>query len=129
MEGGRSRTEDPLVTSNTMLLAAPTEEEITQKFLLTREVDSQIADVEEEIRLLCAKQSAAKSFIKSTLAEAEEAARELKTTQESLAVVYDASLLAVREKVQEHEEEEEGGDMEESDTLTAVSTIHIIIIP
>jgi hypothetical protein len=93
----------PLMKSNTMLLAAAGEEDITQKFLLTREVDAQISDVEEEIRLLHARQSKSKAVIRNILSEAEEKAQELAETQENLAVIYEASLVAVRDRIREEE--------------------------
>lgn len=94
---------DPLVESNTMLLLAPTEEEIAQKFLLTREVDAQIKDVEEEIKRLAAKQVEAKVFINKALTDAELKAQELQSTRENLAVMYDASNIVVQERLREQE--------------------------
>ena len=86
-----------------MLLLAPTEEEIAQKFLLTREVDAQIKDVEEEIKRLAAKQVEAKVFINKALTDAELKAQELQSTRENLAVMYDASNIVVQERLREQE--------------------------
>jgi len=96
-------TLDSLQESNTTLLLAPTEEEIASKFLLTREVDAQINDVEEEIRLLMAKQSSAKSFIRSAVTEAEVKSQELASTRKSLEKMYDASTRVVQERLREQE--------------------------
>jgi hypothetical protein len=96
---------DPVWQSNSMLLAAgtPSEEHITQKFLLTREVDAHISDVEAEIRQLHLKQSKAKRVIKTALSRAEARAQELLTTQEDLTGIYEASQSMVQDRLREVE--------------------------
>ena len=89
---------DPLLESNTMLLATPSEEDIAQKFLLTREVDEHISNVEAEIRLLYEKQSKTKEFIKNVLIEVKEREQEIKDAQENLALIYDASVAILKER-------------------------------
>ena len=50
-----------------------------------------------------ARQSKSKAVIRNILSEAEEKAQELAETQENLAVIYEASLVAVRDRIREEE--------------------------
>ena len=94
---------DPVVASNTCLLSAATEEDISKKFLLTREIDKHIKCVEEEIRLLHAKQGHTKTLIQGILKDSDEKATKLAQTQEELITVFQASQDAVMERKMELE--------------------------
>lgn len=87
--------------ANTSLLAGGGD--ITKKFLRKSEVEAHLSDVEEEIRLLSAKQVQSRAFIQSTLSVAEDTSAELKNTEETLSLIYDASLEAMQDRVRKQE--------------------------